>query len=195
MPSGYTADIAKDISFNDFVLQCARAFGATITLRDDPLSPDIPEFKPGSYHTKGLASAQTRLFELTEMCETSKIRDAAKYNTKNYENFLNVEAADMDLRDKYETMLQKVESWQPPTTSHTELKEFMIKQLNDSIEWDCSYARETPVPLTAEEWYFNEIEITTKNIVYHTEEYVKEIKRVKERNAWVKDLKESLHDK
>lgn len=37
MPSCYTSDIAdgKDVSFNDFVLKCARAFGACIEQRDD----------------------------------------------------------------------------------------------------------------------------------------------------------------
>jgi len=37
MPSGYTSDLyeGKNISFTQFALQCARAFGAAIDQRDD----------------------------------------------------------------------------------------------------------------------------------------------------------------
>ena len=192
MPTGYTQNM--DISFNDFALTCARAFGATITLRDEPISSDIPEFQPSDWNTKELAKAQSRLIELTEMTSTDKVIAASDYNASKYENFLNVEAADMDLRDKYETMLQKVELWQPPTPDHTELKEFMVNQLKESIEWDCNYKRETPVPLSAEEWYFQELEEAARNIKSHSEEYIKEVKRVNKRNAWVSALKESLYD-
>lgn len=192
MPTGYTQNM--NISFNDFVLQCARAFGATITLRDEPMSPDIPEFQPSDWNTKELAKAQGRLLDLTHMSPVLKASSAAGYNARKYENFLKTTTDDIDLRDKYETMLQKVESWQPPTPDHTKLKEFMVKQLNESIEWDCNYERETPVPLSAEQWYFQELEKASKDINYHTKEYIKEVKRVNERNAWVSALKESLDD-
>jgi len=40
MPSGFTSDIydGKKITFKDFTLKCARAFGACIHLRDDPIT-------------------------------------------------------------------------------------------------------------------------------------------------------------
>ena len=34
--TGYTSKIAQDITFKDFVMSCARAFGALVTLRDKP---------------------------------------------------------------------------------------------------------------------------------------------------------------
>ena len=38
MPTGYTLDLynGKDITFEEFVLKCARAFGALIDMRDEP---------------------------------------------------------------------------------------------------------------------------------------------------------------
>lgn len=41
MPTGYTDAIKDGISFNQFILSCARAFGALITMRDEPSS--VPE--------------------------------------------------------------------------------------------------------------------------------------------------------
>lgn len=38
MPTGYTADIKDGITFRDFALRCARAFGATIMQRDEDIS-------------------------------------------------------------------------------------------------------------------------------------------------------------
>ena len=52
MPTGYTAElIEKGMEFNDFVLTCARAFGACIELRDRKLAP-APRTIPsnGNYH-------------------------------------------------------------------------------------------------------------------------------------------------
>ena len=44
MPTGYTYDLydGKDIEFPDFVMKCARAFGALIEIRDDPMDAAIP---------------------------------------------------------------------------------------------------------------------------------------------------------
>jgi len=47
MPTGYTCQVQDGMitEFKEFALLCARNFGACITLRDEPLSPDIPEFE------------------------------------------------------------------------------------------------------------------------------------------------------
>lgn len=36
MPTGYTADIKDGISFETYAMNCARAFGACVSLRDKP---------------------------------------------------------------------------------------------------------------------------------------------------------------
>ena len=46
MPTGYTTDIynGKDVTFKDFALKCARAFGACIHQREDNID-DLPKLK------------------------------------------------------------------------------------------------------------------------------------------------------
>jgi hypothetical protein len=43
MPTGYTAPIADGMTFEQFALGCARAFGALVTMRDEPSDAPIPE--------------------------------------------------------------------------------------------------------------------------------------------------------
>ena len=58
MPTGYTADIyeGNDVSFRDFALKCARAFGACIEQRDDDANdkPKLIEKTKDNYHIKRL---------------------------------------------------------------------------------------------------------------------------------------------
>ena len=60
MPTGYTAAIAKDITFNDFVMQCAKAM--LIMMRDEPANAPIPErFEPGSHYVNKITEANELL--------------------------------------------------------------------------------------------------------------------------------------
>jgi hypothetical protein len=49
MPTGYTAAVADGTitEFPDFAMQCARAFGTLVLMRDEPQDAAIPEkFEP-----------------------------------------------------------------------------------------------------------------------------------------------------
>jgi len=52
MASGYVHKMLDDKQdFRTFAMSCARAFGALITMRDEPADAPIPdEFKPDPYH-------------------------------------------------------------------------------------------------------------------------------------------------
>lgn len=68
MPTGYTAAIADGISFTNYAMGCARAFGALIEMRDEPSDAPIPEeFKPSTYHLEELQKAQKKLHNLCKM--------------------------------------------------------------------------------------------------------------------------------
>ena len=47
MPTGYTCQIETGITFEQFALNCSRAFGALSNMRDDPSGTPIPnKIKP-----------------------------------------------------------------------------------------------------------------------------------------------------
>ncbi len=194
MPTGYTADIKKGISFERFILDCARNFGATVTMRDDPKDMEIPIFKPTDYHTKELTKLNKRLSQLKKMSQSqAKKESLVEYNKKIKYNREGIAEA-IDLKNKYELMLINVKEWEPPTDKHKGLKDFMVKQITESIDFDCgySYYEKKVELLTGENWIHKELKKVLKDIDYHTKQNEEEIERVDGRNLWIKQLKESL---
>jgi len=193
MPIGYTSEIKNGISFKTFALNCARAFGALIHMKGDPHSAPIREDKVSKYHFKELEKSKkelNRILSLTvEECEI----EAKKEYQEIIDRYNRWEKEELESRKKYEKMLVEVEKWEPPTKDHIKMKNFMIKQIKDSISFDCEgFNRTDPPELTGREWRAKEVDQLEKDVKYHMEEYHKDKERVDCRNKWVKDLMESL---
>lgn len=193
MPTGYTSDLNHgEVSFKDFAMGCARAFGALITMRDEDHDAKIPDkFEPGDYHATALKNAEADL----KKYESFTIEEA---NTAAEESYLSAYKSVQDrceknaaLKNRYEAMIKKVLAWYPPTSDHAELKCFMLEQLESSIKHDC-YEIEPAVKITGAEWLANVIKSAKWSIDYHKEEQKKEIERCESRTAWVRALRESL---
>ena len=138
MPTGYTDDIAEEISFKEFVMRCSRNFGATITMRDEPLDAPIPEeFIPSGFHDKELKVAKCKLKEVKLMTICDMQKEAKKQYQQQKEEYLQYIGKAVLLRQKYETMFGKVLAWTPPSEDHRPLKQFMIDQISSSVECDC----------------------------------------------------------
>lgn len=62
MPTGYTAAITdKDISFEQFVWDCARAFGALVLQRDDAIGSPIKLPEPSPYNRDRLVEIKSEI--------------------------------------------------------------------------------------------------------------------------------------
>jgi len=193
MPTGYTAPIKDGISFRDYALNCARAFGALVTMRDEPSDAPIPEkFEPSNWHAEQLQIASDRLAQLRLMspaeCEAAAVAD---YNAAMEERAKRMREND-ELRAKYEAMLAQVVAWQAPTRDHVEYKAFMEKQLRESIDWDCQLLGDVPEQSTGAQWLELQISKSEWAVNYHTQHDADERKRVDGRNAWIKALRDSL---
>ncbi len=199
MPTGYTAKIAEGQTFEDFVFAAARAMGALIMMRDDPLDAPIPdEFKPSNHHIEGLQHAKDRLAALDAMSpkEAKAAADAAfeKQTKEAAERLVKVR----EERAAYEAMLAQVRDWEPPTPDHVGVKDFMAEQIESSIKFDCDstesyYAKDGAAErLSGVAWRMKEREKAEWSIAYHTKEHDGEVERAKGRTAWVKALRESL---
>jgi len=199
MPTGYTSQIAEGISFEQFVLRCARAFGALITMRDEPFDTPIPEkFEVADYHLKQIADARAECNRIRAMSTEEMNAEALKdFEQECQARDKRIKAA-YDLRTKYRKMLDEVNLWQPPTPDHQQLKTFMQDQIKSSIDFDCGidlikqYEDEQIKRLTGKEWQQKEIQRLETDIDYHRGEHDKECERVAQRNKWVKELRESL---
>lgn len=89
-------------------------------------------------------------------------------------------------------MLQKVHKWEPPTEEHRGIKNFMLQQLNDSIDADCK-PHELSI-LTREEWIKQKQEDDSliDNIQYHLQGYQKAIIDTAKSNDFLDKFRESI---
>lgn len=200
MPTGYTSDIyeGKEVSGKDFLIKCARAFGACIMMRDDSLDAPIPEeFKPNTYYSESLETAKKELKKFQYMTiEEAKDIIEKRYKDKIAEN-KKIRKERTEMKNRYLNTLADVYAWQPPTKDHIELKKYAIQQLEDSIKWDCGSDLDEYYSLDVEKelpqaYIDSQIKSCFHDIQYYSEEQEKENKRVAGRNKWIKDLRESL---
>lgn len=196
MATGYTADVqsGKVTDFRTFALRCARAFGALISMRDDPIYAVIPEkFEPSDFYSKNLAEAKERLATLHAMTLEQAQAEATKEFEKHMSEAREYETKMSEQRSRYEAMLSKVDAWMPPTNEHRGLKDFMQKQLNESIDFDCSGSYwNTPKLLSGEEWLRAKIDEEEKNVTYYITKATEECERAAGRTEWVQALMKSL---
>lgn len=194
MPSGYTADLyeGKTISFQEFAMRCARAFGALAMMRDEPWDAKIPEtIKPDDYHKKELKKAEARVEEVESWSNTKAEEKAAECYQKELDAYKKAVAKTQALKQRYEAMLEKVNSWVPPTLDHTDFRKFMINQLQDSIQHDC-HKMAPPKRLTGTEYKNELIQELKRSIKYHTEQHKEAVEAAKNCSEWLRVLRNSL---
>lgn len=198
MPTGYTAYIENGeiTKGKDFLLKCARAFGACIDLKEENLSVEIPvEFKPNTYHKERLKDAYIDLEKYKKMT----VEEAQKIIKESYEASQenctdSIEKAEI-IAERYANIRKDVCDWVPPTSEYENLKKFALEQIDMSACADCVdyYRKELNKPKqTPEEYIQNMIERAADNIKYHSKGWNEEVKRTNERNKWINDLRESL---
>ena len=196
MPTGYTADIKDGISFKTFALNCARAFGACVELRDEPGGGDrIPDsFAPSDYHTQALDKNRTKLAALEAMTPAEMGRCAAKaYDDAETNRAMQLRAR-ADQKAAYEAMLVKAQAWAPPTDEHKGMHKFMVDQITESIRFDCggTYYDTPTASLTGDQWAVERRVQLARDVDYHTKNHAEEVARAESRTAWMAALRASL---
>jgi hypothetical protein len=195
MPTGYTARIyeGEDQTFAEFAMNCARAFGYLIDLRDSPTA-EIPEvFEPSSYYAENLDRAEAELWRWQQMSDedvAADLRRAQQEAIKRREEIITTAAK---LRERYESMLAKVQAWEIPSDEHVGLRDFMVQQLNDSIKHDCSTSfLPEPPPDDIDAWRESRISYAQRDVAYYAEQYAEECGRAEATTNWVRSLRKSL---
>lgn len=195
MPTGYTECVqsGKVTEFSDFALRCARAFGALIELRDEPMDVPLPKaFGASSYHSKELQAAKERLEKLQSMTAAEAERACVKAHEKALRAHHEYEAEKRAQKARYEAMLAKAKEWKPPTKDHDGLKKFMVEQLSESISFDCNHSSPEPKRVNWSIWLADEIRGAERNVKYHTEHQAKDEERANGNTEWLNQLRQSV---
>lgn len=200
MPTDYTAPIyegKEDYTFEKFAMRCARSFGACVGLRDEPLDMVIDldkHFQPSDYYKKELERVEKEYKEFLlnppTVDELSKEYD--EMVEKNKKEYLARKEENEQRKARYLDMLFEAHAWVPPTPDHCKLKEFMIEQLERSLNFDCSNYE--PVTESREEYIECRLSTNrfTREIEHYRESYQREVEVCNERREWVKQLMDSL---
>lgn len=195
MPTGYTADIKNGISFKEFALNCTRAFGVCIDLRDNPKEkiPDV--FPVNDFYLKKVTELTTELLALDKMTPEELEKQA-------FSAWLQAESVNIsrlnkiqELRLAYEATKAQVLAWTPPTSDHVELRNFMLSQIETSIEHDCSssYFQQPIKQQTGQEWAADKQKHLKHLITHYESEHKREVEQAEKRTAWMQALRDSLN--
>lgn len=202
MPTGYTAAIAEGITFKEYAMNCARAFGALIHMRDDPQDAPIPKTLPkDSYHQTALDNTIQELNDFKNLSKKNKRlmffkhkRDTRAYAKETY-------LKKKKLHLQYRKMLVEVNRYVPPSPDHFNFKNFMKEQIIGSIDFDCkdygkyySNTLKKLKNLTQQEWELDTIKHIEWSIEYHKKELQEENERNNGRQEWIDQLRESLQE-
>jgi hypothetical protein len=193
MPTGYTAELCdKGQSFEEFVWRCARAFGALILMRDDALDAPIPDaFKSSNYAEKSLKEAEASLERALTMTLKDAERESAAQYARRVDETRESNARTAAIRKRLEEMRARVDAWKPPTKDHEGLRDFMLKQLDETIRFDGSES-EMPTRQKPEDWLRDHIEHSRRWMEVSLESARKERESTDSRNAWIADLRKSV---
>lgn len=204
MPTGYTAYIkdGKITSGKEFLKLCTRAFGIAIDLKDKSLDIPTPNhFEPDSYYEKAykdsLASRE-KAYDMT--LEEAKEDMISKFkNNKTCAERCLKEYKDED--EKYLKVREEVERWIPPTPEHENLKKFCLEQIDMSLNtslykwYEDDINKKLDTSDDAIRKYIDDLKKQEdKKVNRAYEKWQAELKRVEEKNLWMKQFLDSLED-
>jgi len=202
--NGYTGIFEnRNVTFEEFVWRCARAFGALVHMRD--MDWNVPVVLPQqssrgkineSYRQECLKDSQALLqkYQNMSLAQAQTLLDQ-EYQRRLQEAKEGI-AKKKVLRERFEKVYVKVQSWQPPSSKHNELKQFMLEQLEYGIKHDCddSYWQNSlsrPKP-TVQEWLNQNIAWAQQDVEYHTKKANEEEDDGDSAVEWILALKNSV---
>jgi hypothetical protein len=187
MPTGYTEKILNGCSFEEFVLGCACAFSYGCYNIDNI----IPEMNSRINYNREIFSSATKKYnDFCKLDDDSLLETYDKYVKSRKETDEKNIKEKNETKEKYENMLKIIEKWECPK-ENKDLKEFMIKQINESIDHDCFICNEMYTE-PYEKWVLQRKESLLHTINLYGEDLIKLEKNLLETKKWIESLKKSL---
>ncbi len=196
MATGYTYIVGeRDVSFAEFVWRCARGFGALIHMRDDSLESTITMPERSTYHID-IANKLKNELELYSNISLEKASLLMKQENDDRKSMAKIELEKWAITQKrFSDMLSKVKEWKSPSKEHDRFKEFMIEQLQSSIDFmgnEYYLGLLNKPDLTVQKWLDDKISLIKDDIKYHLSHQETDDKNHKSRVDWINLLKESV---
>ena len=201
MPTGYTAGVmdGQITTLEQFAKVCIRNFGLAMHMRDgDPnavySNTFAEDFYDSSikYHRDAIDKASAELDRVLNL-SSSEVEVAAEEEIERLEqSWLDTNKKSSLTFKRYSDMRKLVEKWHPPK-SCLMVKDFMLKQLDESLNCDCVEASEVPVR-SPEDWLKQQIDRQSSAIRYHSEQWITDMQKKAEAQRMHLDFIESLKE-
>ncbi len=195
MPTGYTAKLMESgQEFREFVLTCARAMGATIMQRDDPMNEPPRLEEPSDYHVKALAEAKATVARLQAMDNDARLTYGEQKRIEAIASSIAYRDKSQEENERLGYMANLIDAWEPPSPEHEPFKKFMLEQIKISrhdMEWTMKRVADASEK-TSMAYFVEALSQENSSIRYHEENHAKEIARTGERNTWIEQLYASL---
>ena len=206
MPTGYTDGILKGKikTFPQFATQCMRAMMPCIHLKEEDLDKGYVPRKLSSHYTESLEKSkkERKVFQaLSDKQIVLQEKLGLKDNLEWYKK--KIKETDKD-RKNLKSMLDKVVNWTPPTPDHAKFRQFMMQQLETTIDHDgdSTYYRDELEKIktklkniNAQQIRDEKIKKFTHDIEYYTNLLNEDIKNCNLSNKWCNDVLKSLKQK
>lgn len=201
MPTGYTAKLLEGTqTVEEFALGCARAFGAYVEMRDEPLSAGAPEKLEDRDTQRYLEEIRNLERQIRNVRKMSYAR-AAKYaendynSSRSYHTNALIELAEGSFR--LSKAMAEVASYSAPTQDYENYRKFMIDQLKGTIDFDCDpdYHKSALFDLklkTPQEWKAAKLENLNSLLSFYHQQLSDHTTRHNERNEWIAQLHQSV---
>lgn len=205
MPTYYTQLLLeeKEANLAEYAMLCARNFGALFFMRDAPKNSIIPEkIQASPYHFNETYKYKKLLDEFESLSREDKIKILKEESVQRIKSYEEYESKRNLAVIRMETMLEKVNLWMPPSFQHTNLKDFMIAQIEDTLknEGDGEYYKNK---IKIEMDQFNhggtvdlliesKINELKSNIEYHMNQYSRAVADAEASDLWIRQLRISL---
>lgn len=204
MPTGYTYKVGEgsEESFEAFALRCAKAFGACVMQRDSNAEfPNLSLLDGDTYHKDKLTNISKQIEALNAQSDEDLFADAMREYEESKQDYLTRIEENHAKMLRYKEMRAQALTWEPPTSEHVGLKDFMIEQLSSSIDFDDMgkyYERslaDLVQPTMADLPAYRKTKLADlrKDFEYHEEESNKSDGRQDNRKQWIIDLFDSLN--
>lgn len=181
-------------TFPEFVMTCARAMGAMIMMRDEPLDAPIKLETEDEYHATQAKNARSRIKELESMDHEERAQFVAEQKASEIARMRAILEKEQAENVRLSDMAEQVTAWTPPTPDHENLKSFMLQQIEVNMN-SLDYYRDEIARMASK----SEIELwedakddAAYDIKYHEKAQMEVNERNCERINWVKQLQDSL---
>lgn len=204
MASGFTSEILSGnvTTLKDFAAICAKGFGATQHQKSEPLNTPLVKAKVGHENKRAIRKLAKQLLEFNEMTDEQIYQDEEKALKESMLHFLSKIVQMKEAKKKCADLLLEAQLWTPPTKNHKVVKEMMIKDLKQVIEFDCDIKPVNELledidgrlsTIDVEVIRKNQIESFKKQIDYHEQSHKVDADHVKSSNKWVAELMGSFN--